>query len=877
MFRPVRSRESSLLRRFIQHTLLIAVVFAALMTVSIPAEATDPHVLSKAVASSRLLHEVPRSTRIDIAIGLPVRNQKDLESLLAQISSPASPNYRQYLTPQQFADQFAPTEQDYQSLIAHVREKGLTVAGTHSNRLLLDVSGAVQDIESLLHVKMMCYQHPVRGEFYAPQGEPWLETEVETLSISGLDNFELPHPMGLRKAPLSQTAPYVTGSGPGGLFIGNDYRAAYAPGVTLTGSGQVVGLLEFDGFYASDETANFAAADLPAVPTQTVLLDGFKGAPGGDNIEVILDIMMASYMAPGLTKIVVYEGENQDDILNRMATDDSAQQLSSSWGFTIDPTSEQIFKEFIAQGQSFLQASGDDGAYSDGVMPPSDEPNITVVGGTSLTTAGTGGAWQSESAWSGSGGGISTTYTIPSYQQGFSMAACGGSAKMRNIPDVALTADVQMFLIGNDGQSMAVGGTSAATPLWAGFIALANQQAASNAKSRLGFLNPFLYAIGNGSNYALDFHDITTGSNGYHAVTGYDLVTGWGSPAGEHLITDLVGDSSGTSSSPSFVLASSASALSINQSSSGSATLTVTPENGFSGSVSLAASGLPTGVTAAFSPITAKPGTASKVTFIVGASVAAGTHTITITGTSGAIGGTATINLTVVGSSFSLKASPASLTVPQAGSGSSTLSVSGQNGFTGTVSFTVSGLPTGVTAAFSPKTAKTSAASKVTFTVGASVAAGTYPVTITGTSGTLSSQTSVALTVEVPSFSLAASSASLTIPQAGKGSSTLSVSGQNGFSGAVSFKVTGLPTGVTAAFSPKTATTSATSKVTFTVGASVAAGTYPVTITGTSGTLSSQTSVSLTVEAPSLKSSFHPPTLTLTAGSAAKGASLAQI
>jgi uncharacterized membrane protein len=93
----------------------------------------------------------------------------------------------------------------------------------------------------------------------------------------------------------------------------------------------------------------------------------------------------------------------------------------------------------------------------------------------------------------------------------------------------------------------------------------------------------------------------------------------------------------------------------------------------------------------------------------------------------------------------------------------------------------------------------------------------------------------------------------------------------------VSFKVTGLPTGVTAAFSPKTATTSATSKVTFTVGASVAAGTYPVTITGTSGTLSSQTSVSLTVEAPSLKSSFHPPTLTLTAGSAAKGASLAQI
>ena len=281
-----------------------------------------------------------------------------------------------------------------------------------------------------------------------------------------------------------------------------------------------------------------------------------------------------------------------------MATDNLAPQLSSSWGFEIDATSEANFQAVHRPGTVVPASLRRQRRLQRWCNAASDDPNVTVVGGTSLTTAGAGGAWQSEIAWSGSGGGISTTYPIPSYQQGFSMAACGGSTKMRNIPDVALTADIQMYLIWNNGQPTAVGGTSAATPLWAGFVALANQQAASNVKLPIGFLNPFLYTIGNGSNYVLDFHDITNGSNGYHTVTGYDLVTGWGSPAGEHLISDLAG----TSSAPSFILSSSVSALSIKQAGSGTATLTVTPKNGFSGSVSFAVTGLPTGITAAYSP-----------------------------------------------------------------------------------------------------------------------------------------------------------------------------------------------------------------------------------------------------------------------------------
>ena len=353
------------------------------------------------------MHRLDRSTRLNLAIGLPLRNPEQLDLFLEQLADPASATFQQYLTPEKFAERFGPSEADYQKLIDFAEAHGLAVTGTHPNRTILDVAGAVADVERAFHVNMMSYWHPVRGTFYAPDREPSLDLDIQTLDISSLDNFQLPRPMALHSIPLSQATPFVTGSGPAGLFIGKDFRAAYAPGVTITGTGQTVGLLEFDGFYAADVAANFKQAGMTAVPTQTVLLDGFNGSPGGANIEVMLDIMMAAYMAPGLSKVIVYEGYTPNDILNRMATDNLAQQLSSSWGFSpINATTEQIFKQYIAQGQSLLQASGDSGAYHGAIMPPSDDPNVTVVGGTSLATAGAGGAWQSETTWPGSGGGV---------------------------------------------------------------------------------------------------------------------------------------------------------------------------------------------------------------------------------------------------------------------------------------------------------------------------------------------------------------------------------------------------------------------------------------------------------------------------------------
>jgi hypothetical protein len=266
---------------------------------------------------------------------------------------------------------------------------------------------------------------------------------------------------------------------------------------------------------------------------------------------------MVVSMAPGLSNLLVYEGMNADDILNQMATDNLAKQLSSSWSWGVSPdlVADQIFEEFVAQGQTFFQSSGDVGAYVGSIAAPQDDPYVTVVGGTSLMTAGPPKiTWLSESVWnwqdtgqglSASGGGVSAVYPIPPWQSNVDMGLNGGSAAARNFPDVAMVAD-NIWVVYGDGQSETTGGTSCACPLWAGFNALINEQAQSAGAPPVGFLNPALYRIGLSTNYTLDFHDVTTGSNTnqyspdeYYAATGFDLCTGWGTPVGQRLITAL--------------------------------------------------------------------------------------------------------------------------------------------------------------------------------------------------------------------------------------------------------------------------------------------------------------------------------------------------
>ena len=824
-----------------------------------PRQVFQNHV-PRAVAESRGLGPVSQMARLELTIGLPLRNRDELDRILDELSDPQSPNYRRYLSASEFAERFGPAQEDYDKLIVFLQANGFAISGTHPNRMILNVSGSVSAIERTFHLGMRAWMHKTRGQFFAPDRDPSLDFEVSVLDITGLDNFVLPTPMDVKATPLNSATPFVSGSGPAGLFIGKDFRAAYAPGVTRTGAGQTIGLIEFDGFYAADVQANFQHAGLSPSPVQTVLLDGFNGSAGGSNIEVILDIMMAAYMAPGAT-IVVYEGYNWNNILNRMATDNIAKQLSCSWGFSpINATTEQIFKQMIAQGQSFLQASGDSGAYSGWIMPPSDNPNVTVVGGTALSTAGPGGQWLSESTWGGSGGGVSTTYVIPNYQQGMNFASLGGSNTMRNIPDVALTAAIQMYLIYNNGQQVSVGGTSAAAPLWGGFIALANEQAAASGKPPVGFLNPAIYALGKGANYARDLHDITIGSNGFGAIPGFDLATGWGTPFGQPLIDDLTS----IAGAPTFVL--SAPPIAVTIGSSATATIQITAQNGFSGSVNLSLSGLPSGVTGTFGAIS--PSGASALTLIASSGAASGTYTLPIQGVSGAITSSVGLSLQVTKAPvYTLTTSAAALTVAPGSTGTATITVAPANGFNSPVSLTISSLPAGVTASFNP--ASTSTASTLGFVATAGATVGTSTVMVTGKSGTLAATVAIALTIAPPaSFSLTTSASAVSVVPGASVTGTITVTPKNGFTGKVTLTTSGLPSGVTASFNP--ATTATTSVVTFIATAATAPGTSTVTVAGSSGITSTAVTLSLTVKgAPGFTLAPAPAALSITQGTSA--------
>jgi hypothetical protein len=521
---------------------------------------------------------LPSNLRLDLTLGLPLRNRGALTNLIQQLSDPDSTNYHHYLTPAQFTEMFGPTEADYQTVNAFAQAQGLTIRKTHPNRTLLNVSGTVADIERALQVTLRLYPHPAEARtFYAPDAEPSLALAVPIIRIDGLDNAVTPRPC-LKVAALNPAAsPQPLAGSIYGLYLGNDFRAAYVPGVALNGAGQAVALFELDGYYPADITAYETAAHLPNVALTNVLVDGASGSAGTANGEVALDIDMAVSMAPGLSRVIIYEGPsggattgNINDVLNLMATDNLAKQISSSWSWNsgTNATTDQIFLQYAAQGQSFFSASGDSGAYTGSIWQPLDDPNITIVGGTALSTTGGGGTWVSETVWTGSGGGISPNYAIPSWQQGINMTTNQGSTTHRNIPDVAMCA-TNIYLIADNGITYQSWGTSAAAPLWAGFTALVNQQAAANGLAPVGFLNPALYNLAQSANYASCFHDIATGSNvvsgsggKFLAVPGLDLCTGWGTPAGSGLINALAG-------SPAPILVSNSLALLVETCSNG--------------------------------------------------------------------------------------------------------------------------------------------------------------------------------------------------------------------------------------------------------------------------------------------------------------------
>jgi subtilase family serine protease len=738
-----------------------------------PVRAQQRQMLGTAIAApahAQAVGRLPGEQQLNLSLTLSLHNEAQLDTLLSQLSDPTSPNYHQFLTVEQFTAQFGPTADDYAKAIAFAQSHGLTVANTTPNRLVLDVRGAVSDVEQAFQVKMQVYQHPTENRtYYAPDVEPSVEPGIPVQGINGLNNFSPPQPR-LRFAPAGSVHPNQTGSGPGGQFLGSDMRAAYYGGTALTGAGQAVGLFEFAPYNLSDVQEYFSTINQPLnVPIVNVLLDGISPICGTCNDgEQVIDIQQAISMAPGLSAVIVYEGTNDTDMFNQMAVDNIAKQLSCSWGWLpADPKSDEpIFKEFAAQGQNLFVASGDSGAYTlpgctgncNPAFYPEDDPLITAAGGTHITTNGPGGPWESEIAWGGSpllacgyptggsSGGYSTNnLPIPSYQQlrGVINELNDGSTTLRNVPDVAAEADCDNYYCADGSCQGGVGGTSLAAPRWAGFLALANEQANGTP---IGFLNPTFYAIGTSGSYYNHFHDITSGSNDnglgetYNAVAGYDLVTGWGSPDGHTLINALGPIPTG----PNFALAAAPGTLNLTQGETGTSRITLTAFRGFAGAANLTvtALGQPAGVTPSLNSSTVTASTPATLSVATTNATPGGNFPIVVTGTASGLTQTAYVTLALPG--FSINA-PADIFLNQNSRTAVTIDLSSVNGFSGSVTFSLTGLPTGVNAAFSP--ASTTGSTQLFLSASSQAAVGYANLTIVGTSGHLTQSANVNLAV----------------------------------------------------------------------------------------------------------------------------------
>ena len=743
---------------------------------------------------SALIGRLAGSQQLHLAISLQLRNEEQLDALLQQLYDPASPNYRRFLSVQQFTDQFGPSVVDYQRVIGYLQSYGLKVTHTYSNRLGVDATGPAADIEQAFQVKLQVYRHPTENRtFYAPDVETSVEAGLPVLSVEGLSTFNLPRSMMKPVHPNQRAHSDQTGSGPGGLFTGSDFRTAYGGGTALNGSGQALGLIELGSYNLSEVVTYFKNIGQPLnVPITNVLLGGADGICSLCNDgEETLDIEQEISIAPNASALIVYEAYTSSvtayDAYLQVANDNLVKSVSLSFGWGGVPSQnadyETVFKEMAAQGQSSFVASGDAGANCGSGGYPGNSPNITDAGGTVLTTNGAGGAWQSETGWSGSGGGWNTQSPIPSGSPNYLWnqapainSTNGGNSNYRNIPDVAAEASDDYFCGYNSCGG--TGGTSAAAPKWAGFVALINQQAAANATASgsnptIGLLNPAIYD----TSVDASFHDITAGSNynssspagctstEFSAETGFDLVTGWGTPNGPVLINALAPTAAGN---PNFSMSATPGTLNLTPGIGGTSFIAVTAVNGFSATTNLtvtipgsSGSSAPAGLTASLSASSISAG-GNPVTLTVSttSSTPGGTYVVAITGTSGGL--TQTAYVTVALPWFELVpslapglASTSEGTVPvagvsitQGGTVIDSIAVEPFNGFSGTVDLALSGTPpSGVTWSLNPVTVTTTTTSTLTETAsntlpltGANSPTTILGATITGTSAGVPTQ-----------------------------------------------------------------------------------------------------------------------------------------
>ena len=546
------------------------------------AQADAPVALSEQVdpviSQSKLVQSAPVSQPLAISVGLQMRNGGELDSLLQAISDPNSSLYHHYLTPSQFTQEFGPTRGQVQQVKSYLQAMGMKVADVAPDNLLLNANATVEQAQRAFNVHINTYR---RGKetYYANNSVVKVPASIRAIvtAVTGLDSHVKLH-HNSQKANLTRKVAPV-GYTPGD--IANAYDIAPLQSAGFLGDKQTIALFEMDGYQASD-IVNYMQYFNPALTASTavsnltnVLVDNYNGAATSNAIEVSLDVEMIDAIAPH-ANVLVYEGPNtlqgQNDTYARIVNDNKAQIVSISWGAceanSGDPELQllhNLFKQGVAQGMSFFAAAGDYGAYDCGdtnlaVDYPGSDPYVTSVGGTSLQL-NTNGIIQSEVAWgvpttdpnsftlgSGGGGGLSSYFSLPSWQKGPGVQNSYSNGK-REVPDVSANADnaygyaiyctVAPSCDSSGWNNTA--GTSSGAPLWAASTSLINQYMEVQGKKPLGQMNRVLYKLFNSTPTYPAFHDITLGNNLFYPATGnYDLASGMGSPDVFNMARDLV-------------------------------------------------------------------------------------------------------------------------------------------------------------------------------------------------------------------------------------------------------------------------------------------------------------------------------------------------
>jgi len=540
-------------------TLAIAAgaIFAAGGSTPASAAANVSHVAApvpRDVATARFLTAAPAAASLHFTIVLPLRNRPELSALIRVQSTRRSPFYRHFLKPAQFAARYGPDARTVEAAVRELRGSGIAVTSLNATHTLLKATAPIATIDRTFSTSIGMFARSGRA-YYANRTPALAPAALASLGITavGLDNIPHARPMhvlGFRHAALAARSMHhrmrigrFATSGAAGGYTPSDLAQAYDFPLNAgnTGSGASVGIVISNDYQDGDVNAFFSSYGVNRTGSLgREPIDGGGSFDPQQSVEVTLDVEQSASLAPGANETVyeIPDLSNQSilDAYNAVVTDNTADVISSSFGgceqgASVDNADDQVFSQGVAQGQTWFASSGDQGSNcypsnATGVSMPSSDPNVVAVGGTTLSTDNSG-SYAGESAWSGSGGGVSSDWALPSYQQNIAGEA---STSNRNVPDVALNADPNS---GDElvfqGQDSTVGGTSASSPdVAAEFASIVG------AKGRQGLANNRIYALAAAGG---PFHDVTSGSNGaYGAGPGYDNVTGWGSFDGNALL-----------------------------------------------------------------------------------------------------------------------------------------------------------------------------------------------------------------------------------------------------------------------------------------------------------------------------------------------------